>query len=79
MLVTLPSNTLNRYQNELILESSCQLIANAVSVQALELSDSWRDVIDLAMKKVEPSVQDAAAQAMRAVSTIQDCSSEVER
>jgi tubulin-specific chaperone D len=76
----LPQGVLRKYGNELILAALCQVIANSLSLQALQLPNSeslWKPPIDQSLKHREAVVQEAAAEAMTALSKLILCDQHV--
>lgn len=71
-------------RNELITSAACRLIASSISISEIELGarssvPHWRSIVDFALKSASVPVQEAAAEAMAAVSVLTDCSPQVER
>lgn len=82
LVVSLPPNVYSRYKNDLILEAACNIIANTLSPDALQVSEMktlWRDLVGFGFKSPEIPTQEAAALAMRAYSEVTDCHDEVDR
>ncbi|CAL1713099.1 unnamed protein product [Somion occarium] len=79
-----PSNIVQSPRHELVTAAACQLIANSVSVSELKARQTasvpeWRKITDFALKSRSPTVQEAAADAMAALSKLIDCSPVVQR
>lgn len=78
----MPPTLLGKYHNELILQASCQVVANSASAAGLEATGTpikWRDIIIRSMKHKGDLVRESAASAMAAASELIDCSGDVKR
>ncbi|KAH7098995.1 ARM repeat-containing protein [Auriculariales sp. MPI-PUGE-AT-0066] len=79
-----PTNMLRARLSDLVLEGYCLVISTSVSVEALSSSSTeggsampaWRSAIEQALRSRTDSVQSAAAQAMRRVSQLKNCSAD---
>ncbi|KAF8583340.1 ARM repeat-containing protein [Ramaria rubella] len=80
-LTKLSPSMLQKHRNEQILEATCQFLAHTLSMSAIQLDSSptprWRIIIDQGLRHRETNVQEAAANAMQALSMVTDCSSDV--
>ncbi|KAI0699071.1 TBCD protein [Cytidiella melzeri] len=79
LLNKVPHKTIQSIRNELLTSAACQLIAHSISLPEIELQTRsavphWRSIIDFALKSTSIYVQEAAADAMAAVSRLTDCS-----
>jgi hypothetical protein len=74
---------IQKHRNEQILEATCLFIANTLSRTAIQLDSSptskWRTVLEQGLRHRTVEVQEAAAIAMRNLSKLVDCSSDVQR
>ncbi|KDQ11508.1 hypothetical protein BOTBODRAFT_457108 [Botryobasidium botryosum FD-172 SS1] len=80
--ITMPLSTFQKYRSELVLEAACNLIANCVSLEALQLDSPtprWKAIFELGLKHQSESVQEAAAAAMASISRLVDYSTDVKR
>jgi hypothetical protein len=80
----IPQDILQSSRNELVASAACQLIANSISLAEIQLDQNssvphWRKIVNDGLKHRAPSVQEAAAEAMAAVSKLTDCSLIVKR
>jgi hypothetical protein len=71
-------------RNELVTSAACYLIANSITLTEIQLGENssvpqWRKIIDHGLKHRRANVQEAAANAMAAVSKLVDCSAVVKR
>ncbi|KAF9046718.1 armadillo-type protein [Panaeolus papilionaceus] len=72
-----PESTISSSRNEIIAEAACRLIAHAITVAEINLGDDcsvpgWKKIIDMGLKHRQPTVQEAAAQAMAVLSVSSD-------
>lgn len=65
----------------MVLRAACGVIEASASLEALESTGeaSWEAIVQAAMSRSEENVQIAAAQALRTVSGLQDCTERIER
>ncbi|KAI9443203.1 TBCD protein [Lactarius indigo] len=77
-LADVPVDMIRSPRNELVTAAACQLIANSVSLKEI-LLEGQSSVIDLGLKHRKPTIQEAAAAALAAVSKLVDCSSIIQR
>ena len=71
-------------RNELVTVAACLLIASSISLKEILLEGlssvpHWRMIIDMSLKHRKSTVQEAAVEALAAVSKLVDCSSIVQR
>lgn len=71
-------------RNGLILAAACDLIASSLTLQEVELQEKtsvphWKRIVDQGLRHRTSSVQQAAASAMAATSSLIDCSLDVHR
>lgn len=83
-LVKIPQDIVQAPRNELVTAAACQFIANSLTMSEIFLEQKgsashWRKFIDIGLRHRSSSVQEAAAEAMAAVSRLVDCSSMVKR
>ena len=83
-LQKVPSSVVLSNRQELITAAACKLISQAISVTDIESipnsnTPQWRSIIEFGLKSANISVQEAAAEAMASISTLCDCSKDVER
>ncbi|KAH8104609.1 TBCD protein [Cristinia sonorae] len=83
-LSIIPSFTVLSPRQELITAAACNLIAASVALVDLEthaqdVQPPWRRIVEFGLKSKGVPVQEAAAQAMSAISSLVDCSSAVHR
>ncbi|KAF8635864.1 hypothetical protein AX15_000054 [Amanita polypyramis BW_CC] len=72
----------NRY--DIVTAAACRMIASTLTSKQLSpINDSriprWKKIVEFGLKHRNPSVQEAAAEAMRRVSLLQDCTQDVKR
>lgn len=82
-LAQLPPGMVQKHRNEQILEAACRFIGNTVSLSAIQLDPTptsrWRIIVEQGLRHRTVEVQEAAAIAMRSLSKLVDCSSDVQR
>jgi hypothetical protein len=83
-LTRIPQDVVQAPRNELVTAAACRLIASSITIAEISLEQNgpaphWRKVIDVGLRHRSSSVQEAAAEAMAAVSKLVDCSSVVAR
>lgn len=83
-LADVPVDMIRSPRNELVTVAACQLIASSISLKEILLEGQssvphWRMIIDMGLKHRKSTVQEAAADALAAVSKLVDCSSIVQR
>ncbi|RPD62432.1 ARM repeat-containing protein [Lentinus tigrinus ALCF2SS1-7] len=82
-LSRVPLATMESSRQDLIAAAACRLIAAGVSFAETQHSHStvpyWRQVVDSGLKNTNVTVQEAAAEALAAVSRLVDCSAVVQR
>ncbi|EIW80977.1 ARM repeat-containing protein [Coniophora puteana RWD-64-598 SS2] len=81
-LELVPPAILNSPRNELVMVAACHLIATSISHEELAgkaTSPHWRKVIDLSLRHRSSVVQEAAAEAMKALSRLEDCSTQIQQ
>ena len=75
--------TIESSRQELVAAAACRLIAASISLAETQHAQStvphWRKVVDSGLKNMNVTVQEAAADALAAVSGLVDCSAVVER
>ena len=79
-----PPTMVQSTRHELITMAACELIAHGISAAEINSSNDstippWRNIVDFALKSPTISVQEAAADAMTAISKLVKCSAEVDR
>ncbi|CAA7261517.1 unnamed protein product [Cyclocybe aegerita] len=79
-----PEKTFTTTRNELIASAACRLIAASITVTEIKLGPdssvpTWKTVVEIGLKHRHPSVQEAAADAMSAISNLTDYSSDISR
>ncbi|CCO31366.1 Tubulin-specific chaperone D AltName: Full=Beta-tubulin cofactor D [Rhizoctonia solani AG-1 IB] len=83
-LSLLPSTTFQKFRGEMIVEASCYLIAESISLTAVNLTPGdnapdWRYIIlDNGLKHQSEAVQAAASAALSVISGFMDCAKEVQ-
>lgn len=80
-LSIIPHAVLVGPRSEIVTAAACELIAHTITVKELEDSavPQWRKVVDHGLKHRNVVVQDAATNAMSALSSLVDCSAIVTR
>ncbi|KAF8158379.1 TBCD protein [Crassisporium funariophilum] len=81
-LKRVPESSLTTTRNELVASASCRLIANSITATEINLGADtsvpiWRKIIDVGVKHRASSVQEAAADAMAAISNLADSSEDL--
>ncbi|KZT73795.1 ARM repeat-containing protein [Daedalea quercina L-15889] len=82
-LLEVPLNIVESSRHDLVTTAACNLIANGISPAEISSEETsvphWRRVVDIGLKSKNTAVQEAAADAMAAVSKLVDCSAVVDR
>ena len=82
-LSTVPLATIQSTRQDLIAAAACRLIASATSLAETQHAQTtvphWRHVVDSGLKSKTVAVQEAAADALAAVSRLVDCSAVLQR
>lgn len=83
-LAKIPQDVVQAPRNELVTAAACQLIASSITATEVQQDQNssvphWRKLVDVGLRHRSSAVQEAASEAMAAVSTLVDCSSVVER
>ncbi|TFK86795.1 ARM repeat-containing protein [Polyporus arcularius HHB13444] len=82
-LSNVPLTMIQSSRHDLVAAAACRLIASGVSLAEIQHSQTtapqWRQVVDSGLKSKSVTVQEAAADALAAVSRLVDCSAVVQR
>lgn len=83
-LALIPERVLLGPRNELVTAAACSLLARTITRAEIDLKTqsavpSWRKLLDFGLKHRNAPVQEAAADAMGAVSRLVDCAVVVNR
>ena len=83
-LASIPLTVIQSSRNELVAAAACYVIANSITLAELKSGQPsqvplWRTVVENGLKHRSTIVQEAAATAVAAVSSLVNCSSLVKR
>ncbi|THH31463.1 hypothetical protein EUX98_g2716 [Antrodiella citrinella] len=82
-IADIPSTTVLSARHEIVTAAACNLIAASIAIEDVEANPKvvppWRKIIEFGLKSRGVAIQEAAAEAMSAISKLVDCSGAVER
>lgn len=83
-LETIPSNLVLSPRHPLLTAAACKLIAASIALEHIDYHSegklpSWRKIVEFGLTSKDVPVQEAAAEAMAAISKLLDCSAVTQR